>query len=525
VIGLWWLAGRPIPPAARGTSRASLQPVATPAANLLGDQAIEQVDSVFGKLAAIQADWRSSDALLGSAYGDLGRVLLAYDQPGAEAAFVNAAKLRPQDYRWPYFLGYLSVRAGRADAAIEQLGDALRLAPSDNPTRLQLAEVLIDAGRPTEAEPLLQEALSRDAGYYWVHVLLGRLAASQDDHETAIRYFERALELEPGTNILYRPLAMAYRALGDEERSDALLAEAGDAGYQRYDPLLADLGSFRREPLAMMRQAGEIVERQPERALAMLEEAEALDPSNAELLVIKAEALMRLDRLAEAAGEAERASEIAVDGPLGGLAQYTLATILERMAALEGAESAYLRAAAMRPEDGPTHERLAGLYHKSDRCEEALPHYEAMVERDPRKAASHVGRAMCLARIGRADVARRSLEQARVLLPDDPNLNDALARVLSAAPDAAVRDGQQAIGLAEESIRSGRSVDRLETLAMARAELGEFETAIALLREALVSVEEDGRLAAWRPQLEANLARYEAGESTRDPWPDRAYRR
>ena len=130
--------------------------------------------------------------------------------------------------------------------------------------------------------------------------------------------------------------------------------------------------------------------------------------------------------------------------------------------------------------------------------------------------------ALCLLRLGRDAEARAALEAGLAASPDHAGFADALARVLAASPDAAVRDGARALELAEAAVARQRRPELLETLAMAYAEAGRYAEAVAVQEEALRAVEGQGH-AAYARHLRDNLRRYRQQQSSRTPWPPFMY--
>jgi hypothetical protein len=65
--------------------------------------------------------------------------------------------------------------------------------------------------------------------------------------------------------------------------------------------------------------------------------------------------------------------------------------------------------------------------------------------------------------------------------------------------------------------RQPRTIDLVETLAMASAENGEYAAAVQLQREALEAAERAGRRDVVK-RLADNLDRYQAGRPCRTPW-------
>lgn len=111
----------------------------------------------------------------GPAMVRLARVLeLTRDHAAAARAFAEAARLDEGDPAAHAGLGRLALAAGRAEAAVDALLTALRLAPADEDLRLWLGEALAAAGRLDEAAALYQDWLNELPD----HPLAGHRAAA-----------------------------------------------------------------------------------------------------------------------------------------------------------------------------------------------------------------------------------------------------------------------------------------------------------------------------------------------------------
>jgi hypothetical protein len=98
-----------------------------------------------------------------------------------------------------------------------------------------------------------------------------------------------------------------------------------------------------------------------------------------------------------------------------------------------------------------------------------------------------------------------------------------VARLLAAAPDDQVRDGQRSLTHVQDLLRNQRTPDVGETMAMALAELGRYEEAIAIQRDLIAGGEKAGAQDVVR-RLKDNLLRYERGEPCRTPWSEEELR-
>jgi hypothetical protein len=127
---------------------------------------------------------------------------------------------------------------------------------------------------------------------------------------------------------------------------------------------------------------------------------------------------------------------------------------------------------------------------------------------------------MALVRLGQYQQARDRLTDATTALPDHPDLVQALARLLAAAPDARVRDGDRAIALMQGLVKQQRTPELIETMAMAYAEASQYQQAVAWQRQAIAAADQAGREPAVRQQMTENLKLFERGEPCRIPWRD-----
>ena len=152
-------------------------------------------------------------------------------------------------------------------------------------------------------------------------------------------------------------------------------------------------------------------------------------------------------------------------------------------------------------------ENLGALLAKLGRFDEATSNYDAAARLAPEDSRPYYLRGKLLLRHARS---REAVEQFHQALARDPNDLPSLvflARVLAADPDVQVRNGPQAVGLAERAnALSGSSQSFvLDTLAMAYAEAGRFSDATQTQQLACDRASEAGdkdALAGLQAQLE-----------------------
>jgi tetratricopeptide (TPR) repeat protein len=179
----------------------------------------------------------------------------------------------------------------------------------------------------------------------------------------------------------------------------------------------------------------------------------------------------------------------------------------------------FTRAIAFSPNYHEARLALADALRSSGRVEASLPHYAEAVRGNARNAEARLGYALGLVRLRRWAEARDWLVESTRVLPDRPELAHALARLLAAAPDASVRDGQRAADISKQLFATFQSTDLGETMAMTMAELGRFAEASAIQRGVLDAARKAGNERDVR-RMSANLALYERRQPCRTPWPD-----
>lgn len=189
-----------------------------------------------------------------------------------------------------------------------------------------------------------------------------------------------------------------------------------------------------------------------------------------------------------------------------------LGSALARTGDARRAEAAYRHGLEQAPDHAPLHHELARLLTAQRRYDDAIVHYVSALRSSPGDSAVTFNLAVALEGAGRdADAAGRYRES----LGQRPGWATALvglSRLLSTSRDAAVRDAEQAVKLAEAAVRQANDPRSLDTLALAYASAGRFEEAIQTAEEALRMAREVGNEMAAR-QIADRIQRYRHAES------------
>ena len=456
------------------------------------------------------------------AYGEMGRLLMAAGLPAAaEPYLLEAQSLVAGDRRWPYYLGHLYRTLGDLAKAAGSFERALQLGPDDPVTLVTLGEVYLTQGRPAAAEPLFARQLSRQPNSVVAHYGLGRAALARNDYERAVSHLEAAFVESGETAVgIHYPLALAYRALGELDRAEAHMARRADVDLLPADPLMEALDDLLQSPQAF--------EERGNRALSSGAWGEAATHFRRGLNLAPDDPTLRhrlgtaLFQMGDAEGAITEFQQILRTRPDYALAHFSLGLIME--AAGRRAEAIERFSAAIRHQPSYVEARLglASLLRRSGRLEESLFQYEQALQQapyaadDPRIAEAPFGHAITLVQLGRYQDARARLEDALAVFPDQPFFVHALARLLAAAPNDRVRDGDRALALMQALPEEQRRLDLGETMAMVLAEVGLYERALAWQREALATAQRGGRR-----DLVAGIAEKLPAYEDRRPWRSR----
>jgi len=457
------------------------------------------------------------------AYGELGKLFLAGDYLDvAEQCFQNAQRLAPEEFPWPYYLGHLVMRQGDLNRAVAYFEQALRLKPADFATLVWLAHVYVELDRPDAAEPILARAQSLYPNAPAVLYQSGRAALASQDPARAVQMLEAALELNPGATVIHYPLAMAYRTLGDMAQARNHLDRSGSragpgevtgAAVTLPDPLMAEVYAALRSPQSSRDLGLQAVEQGNwSEAVRHFRQAVELAPDNS-VLRLNLGAVLNLAGNGRAA-QRELEEAVRLDPGLA-TAHYVLGTILERSGRDDEAIERFTAATTQDPNLAVAHLRLADALRRSGRLERSMAAYSPVFDREE----ARFGTAMALVKLARYQEATEQLVEAMTRYPEQPAFAVALARLLAAAPDDQLRNGERALELIQAVAEENKTASVAETMAMAFAELGQFDDAVEWQRLAMAVVADAARSDVARA-MSTNLARYHSREPSRIPWRD-----
>ena len=461
-------------PALRNAS--ALEPSAWKAMYLVGviDQQAGRFDAALEAFGAV-LEQRASDV---PTWLRRGEILLRQRQlEAARAAFERSLELKPFSSSAHYGLARVASAEKRLGEAAASFERALELQPHADAVYHPLARVrrrqgdleaarrlLEKAGdsRPIVEDPVMAELIELSV-MARTFLLQGDRAQRRGLHDAALRFYRRALELDPRDAGVHYNLGTLFGELGrlrEAERHFRAAIESDPSRADAYFNLAVGL-----------RARGQL-----DAAADAFVEAARLAPNDAETRIEAGATLWALDRREEARAQLGAAVELDRD------AELTLRFVR------------YLRSI----EDSAA----------------ARPVVEAAVERWPAHLGLRLEGARQLAGQGRHAEAIGGLEPwLEEPLEDSPELFLVSARLLATAPEP-VRDGDRALALA---VRLPDVPEKTEILAMAHAAAGRFDEAIRLQTGLLAEAAAAGADAQVMRRLEENFRRYRQGLAA--AWP------
>ena len=160
-----------------------------------------------------------------------------------------------------------------------------------------------------------------------------------------------------------------------------------------------------------------------------------------------------------------------------------------------------------------THYILGSFLLKEGHAEQALPELESALRIRPHFASCEEALASAYQNLGRSADALAHWQKAREIDPGSVSANLGAAWLLATTPDASLRNGREALSLAEaaRNLAPDDDPETLDTLSAAYAETGQFPRAIALAQQALDLAGKQGK-SRMASAIRNRLTLYEAGK-------------
>jgi len=337
--------------------------------------------------------------------------------------------------------------------------------------RLRLAHALYSREQWDAAVTELQEILRREHKHAPARHALGRIAERQNDDEAAIEHFRAALAIVPQQADWLNDLGMALVRL------------------ERYDEAVAsyELGLKHANESAILHSNLAFAYLKLDRALAAAVQARAalkIEPDLAAAHANLGLALAEQNELEEAVAELRRSLLLKPDVPD---LQLSLGRcLLAAKRPLDAVKELNI-AIDLAPESGLAYSERGLALAQLGRLDEATADFRSAIERNDSLPDAHFYLGQCLAASGSPSEAVDEYHRALELKPAWAAAANNLAWLLATHPDANVRNGAEAVRLAEMANNDAAQEDpgALDTLAAAYAEAGRFDDAVRTMQRVI----------------------------------------
>ncbi len=195
-------------------------------------------------------------------------------------------------------------------------------------------------------------------------------------------------------------------------------------------------------------------------------------------------------------------------------ASCNLADALIEKGDFDAAIARYSACLTVIPDQPEAQYNLASALLRKGRIDEAIVHYQKALQLHPQSADAHANLGSALLAKARIRDAMAEYAKALQIYPENVAALSNLAWLLATSADASLRNGSEAVALAERaesaSSRSDSHATVLRIVAAAYAEAGRFAEAKETAQKALETANIEGNT-ALADELQGELALYELG--------------
>ena len=351
--------------------------------------------------------------------------------------------------------------------------------------------------------PPLDRKAFRQANEGEGHGILGHhyagLSTSKPElRDKALWHFEEAVRLKPESPNLQIALARQFQIRQRASEAELILSRAARR-FSDSAEVHFEYGRFLSQPDRIRESVQE------------LETAIRLQPAYAEAHQTLGCRLGAMSRFVEAESHLYRAAQL--DSSLLP-ASLCLAAIRLQQNRLDEASTLYRRVLAAQPVNRQAQVGLADTAMLSGKTSEAISAYRAALQTNPVSPSASQNLASALWSVGNHRESLGVLNRGLAASPQDRELQIQLAWRLATAPEPTLRDGPRALSLALSAGMTPPSLEDLDTLAAAYAELGQFEKASQTIQTGLAQPQ--ARINTTRAAaMQERLSQYQNGRAFR----------
>jgi tetratricopeptide (TPR) repeat protein len=434
---------------------------------------------VIEKIRNLVAEVKSNNSSA-HAWGKLAINLDAHDfKNEALICYGKAAALNATDYRWPYYQGVLLYDQGSSEA-LKYFEQSLNLKPNHLAARLRYGQALLDANRMEEAARQFVKALEIDPKSSHAYVGLARISFRQGQVKDCGSLLQKALQINPRHTEAYGLMAEVYRRLNQLKKANA--------------QVLISQQLPKRTPF-------------PDE----LEDDLLAEGVSSYWCEFRGRAALERGDLQSAERELKMAIQAAPDPRF----YDTLGVVYLYERNYPEAVAAHRKALELNPKLTRAWNNLAAALFEMGKKEEAFDAVKKAIQVEPSFPYSYLHLGRLNIRAGNPAGAVQAYQLGLQQLPQNPDLAIQLSWLLATSPDASLRNGAQAVRLAEFAASRNPGAENLDVLASAYAETGQFDRAVQVSQRAMEMAQSYGRTEIAK-QIGVHLKSYQAKHPYRE---------
>ncbi len=367
-----------------------------------------------------------------------------------------------------------------------------------------LAEGCFARGHYEDALAHLRRAVDLQPANYTGYSGIALVLNAQGKFAEAIPYSEKAVAIEPAYPDAHANLGVSYQKLGRLAEAEEQLREA-----VRLAPDCAQSAEFCGRLAIVLLQQGRLYQ-----ALPLFEQSLRADPNNLEVRAQYISALMKKGFLDQAVAQGQVALRFAPDSP-DALNNY--GAVLFAQGKVEQALVCFQKALQLKPGFPEAHNNCGITMAARGGFAQALPHFKEALRVKPDFLDARSRLIQALLREKRIAEAVEEYHHLLRQQPESAEIMNNLAWILATCPDAAIRNGTEALQLAQRAcVANPHSFSFLDTLGAAYAEAGHFAEASSTVQKAITLAQTAGQTnAAAKFRLRLDL--YQSNQSYRGP--------
>lgn len=362
-------------------------------------------------------------------WGHYGMVLEAHAyHDAARRCFVQAERLDPQDYRWPY-LQAMTLAETDVQRAIACCRRSAALREDRLHVRLRLAQLLLETGKPSEAAQHLRIVRRERPDDPATLLLLARAAYRNGRLHEAVKWARQAVDEAPRVREPRAFLARLYHRLDKRDAAQQTLSELErlpDNELTWRDPLVQQVMQLRRDPHWRVQQARRLVqEGQVERGLQQLENVVAAHPEVREFPIELGRALLQTGHVNHAHSVLHDAIE---RHPSDAELRYLLGLLHVTREEWKKAVHRFREATARKPDHAMAYYNLGQALLRVERKKRASEAFKQAVSLKSDLVEARINLGRLLLQAGKCAEAADHLQAAAQLKPDDAEVRQLLKR-------------------------------------------------------------------------------------------------